>query len=209
MNLNPASCSSASQFYREDIYLCISRAVFALAIPFFSGFEDCKDGGLQRIGLLRKCSLGYPYLYQDGTSRSNLFLQNFGHVELGCSVDSSLSSASCRLRFSPESGGAFVARFQKKGTGKSAVNRPTSHFSLQSMPDTFASIPERLELKLFLCHQNLQYMAHFHWHSLSFPRNAFCGVLNLNLAEFLWFLSCTDIPSAGAAGTVKPQRAAY
>lgn len=205
LNLNSASYSSASQFYQEDRYLYTSRAVLALAIPFFSWFEDCNDGRLQRIGLFRKYSSGYPYLYLDGTSRRNLFLQNFGHVELGCSVDSSLSSASCRLRFSPESGGAFVARFQKRGAGKSAVNRPTSHFSLQSMPDTCASIPERLELKLSLRHQNLQYMAHFHWHSLSFPRNAFCGVLNLYLAESLWFLSCTDIPSAGAAGTVKPQ----
>lgn len=80
---------------------------------------------------------------------------------------------------------------------------------MQSMPGICASIPDRLELKHFLCHQNLQYMAHFHWHSLSFPQNAFCGVLNLNLAELLWFLSCTDIPSAGAAGTVKPQQAAY
>lgn len=65
----------------------------------------------------------------------------------------------------------------ERGAGESAVNRPTSHFPLQSMTANGASIPERLEWKPFLCHQNLQYMAHFHWHSLLFPGNTFCGVL--------------------------------
>lgn len=98
----------------------------------------------------------------------------------------------------------------EREAGESAVNRPTSHFPLQSMTaKNRASILERLEWKPSLCHQNLQYAAHFRWHSLPFPRNAFCGALNLHLAESLWFLSCTDIPSSGAAGAVQPHRAAY
>lgn len=31
----------------------------------------------------------------------------------------------------------------------------------------------------------------------------FCGTVNLNLAESLWFLPCPDIPSASAAGTAQ------
>lgn len=107
---------------------------------FFSstGLKVAKMEGIKGNGFLRKCSSGYPDLgyqdmYYEDTSRSNIFLQNFGRVEFGCSIGSSLSSASCRLQFSPESGGAFVSRIQKEGAGESAVNRPTSRFPLQSM----------------------------------------------------------------------------
>lgn len=36
----------------------------------------------------------------------------------------------------------------------------------------------------------------------------FCGTVNLNLAESLWFLPCPDIPSASAAGTAQHHWAA-
>lgn len=99
-------------------------------------------------------------------------------------------SVLCRLYFSPESKGAFVSRIRGGGGSWWICYKQTNQPFSPAEHDckSCASIPQRLEQKPSLCHQNLQYVAHFYQHSLSFPWNAFCGTLNLNLAGSLWFL---------------------
>lgn len=115
LNLNSASYSSESQFYWEDMHLYTSGAVFALAILFLCWFEDCKDERLQRERVSWKIVFRLSYLGRKIPSKAIYFCTILVIIEFGCSIVSSLPSASYRLQFSPESGWTFVSRIQKGG----------------------------------------------------------------------------------------------